>query len=176
MSLTKLRFANEAASALAYLEANNYIHKDVAARNCLLNSNLCLKLSNFRYTLSKKCPSYLHTNPIQKINVKWMAPETMEQHIFTTKSDIWAYGVLLWEIYADGAEPYPNLSNLQVRALVMLKNYRMDPPKDMPTSIWSMVTNCWQRTPEHRPNFNELNRFVWRIRQRELRPRSCAGL
>uniref|UniRef100_A0A914ZMM7 Tyrosine-protein kinase n=1 Tax=Parascaris univalens TaxID=6257 RepID=A0A914ZMM7_PARUN len=174
--LMKLRFANEAASALAYLEGNKLVHKNVAARNCLVDGNLSLKFGNLRDATLTKCPSYLHSDPIHKVNVRWMAPETMQQHIFSTKSDVWAYGVLLWEIYADGAEPYPGLTNLQICALVTLKDYRMDPLKTMPMTIWSVVTNCWRRVADQRPSFRELNQYMWNIRQRELRSRGAVVL
>lgn len=64
-----------------------------------------------------------------QVPVKWLAPETMQQKVYSNKTDVWSYGVLVWEIYSDGAEPYPGLSNIQTRAKIIVQNYRMDMPK-----------------------------------------------
>lgn len=61
--------------------------------------------------------------------MKWLAPETMQQRIFSSKTDVWSFGVLVWEVYADGKEPYPGLSNIQTRAKIVVQNYRMEMPK-----------------------------------------------
>jgi len=149
----KLRFCLEAASGLAYLEKQNFIHRDIAARNCLLSDKNELKISDFGMSDDRK---QFTDDKLNKVPVKWLAPETMQTKVYNNKTDVWSFGVLVYEIYADGSEPYPGLSNLQTRAKIVVQNYRMDMPKDTPSGVSKLVAKCWSTDPNARPSFEKI--------------------
>ncbi|VDN03312.1 unnamed protein product [Thelazia callipaeda] len=150
----KLRFATEASAGLAYLESKHCIHRDIAARNCLLSDKLDIKISDFGMSDERR---FIHDEKLEKVPMKWLAPETMQQRIFSSKSDVWSFGVLVWEVYADGREPYPGLSNIQTRAKIVVQNYRMEMPKTTPSSISRLVYRCWKTEPNERPSFADIH-------------------
>ncbi|EYB82314.1 hypothetical protein Y032_0362g3501 [Ancylostoma ceylanicum] len=140
----KLRFATEAADGLAYLEKKLCIHRDIAARNCLLSAKNEIKISDFGMSDDKVI---VHDDTLEKVPVKWLAPETLQDKIYSLKTDVWSYGVLVWEIYADGAEPYPGLTRLQTRAKIVVQNYRMEMPKAS-----SFVPNGFRSVAHYEPS------------------------
>uniref|UniRef100_A0A915AJQ2 Tyrosine-protein kinase n=1 Tax=Parascaris univalens TaxID=6257 RepID=A0A915AJQ2_PARUN len=159
---TKLRFCCEAAAGLAYLEAKNCIHRDIAARNCLLSAKYDVKISDFGMSDERR---FIHDDKLRKVPMKWLAPETMQQRVFSSKSDVWAYGVMVYEIYADGGEPYPGLSNLQARAKIVVQNYRMEMPKITPQDVDKLVHKCWETDPNARPSFSEIYEILCKLQK-----------
>ncbi|KAI6197361.1 hypothetical protein M3Y94_01214900 [Aphelenchoides besseyi] len=153
----KLRFATEAAAGLAYLEKQNFMHRDIAARNCLLTDKLELKISDFGMSDER---TELTDEKLEKVPVKWLAPETMQHKVYTNKTDVWSYGIMLWEIYAEGAEPYTGLTNIQARAKIVVHNYRMEAPKDTPPFIAKLMTSCWAKEPIDRPGFQKIHTLL----------------
>jgi tRNA A-37 threonylcarbamoyl transferase component Bud32 len=149
----KLRFCLEAASGLAYLEKQNFIHRDIAARNCLLSDKNELKISDFGMSDDRK---QFTDDKLSKVPVKWLAPETMQTKVYNNKTDVWSFGVLVYEIYADGSEPYPGLTNIQTRAKIIVQNYRMDMPKDTPPGVSKLISKCWSTDPNARPTFEKI--------------------
>ncbi|KAK0405343.1 hypothetical protein QR680_017935 [Steinernema hermaphroditum] len=129
---TKLRFSTEGAAGLDYLASQGLIHRDIATRNCLLTATQELKISDFGMSEQKK---QIQDKKLDKVPIKWLAPETMQERIYNTKTDVWSYGVMLWEIYAHGKEPYPKMSNMQTRAKIIVQNYRMEIPKKTATLV-----------------------------------------
>ena len=96
---------------------------------------------------------------LEKVPVKWLAPETLQEKVFTHKTDIWTYGVLVWEIYADGAEPYPGLTKIQTRAKLVVSDYRMKMPEGTPPLVSEIVTGtCWQKNPEKRSTMDAIHK------------------
>jgi len=151
---SKLRFCLEAAAGLAYLERHNTLHRDIAARNCLLTDKNELKISDFGMSDERK---KLTEDKLDKVPMKWLAPETMQTKVYSNKTDVWSFGVLVYEIYADGSEPYPGLTNLQTRAKIVVQNYRMDMPKDTPSGVVKLVTKCWLTDSDARPTFEKIH-------------------
>ncbi|KAK0409644.1 hypothetical protein QR680_004672 [Steinernema hermaphroditum] len=149
----KLRFALEGAIGLSYLEKQNCIHRDIAARNCLLTDRNEVKISDFGMSDERK---QVTDDKLDKVPVKWLAPETMQNKIYSAKSDVWSYGVMVWEIYSEGSEPYPNLTNIQTRAKIVVQNYRMDMPKDTPAGVGKIISQCWSKEPNDRPTFAKI--------------------
>ncbi|KAF1768662.1 hypothetical protein GCK72_000475 [Caenorhabditis remanei] len=145
--LEKLRFSAEASSGLAYLEKMNCIHRDVAARNCLLSSKNEIKISDFGLADHK---GMAIDHSLDKLPIKWLAPETMQDKIYSLKSDIWAFGIMIWEIYSDGEEPYPGLSNVQTRAKIVVHDYRMKFPEETPVEVVQVIDTCWNKNPDKR--------------------------
>uniref|UniRef100_A0A0K0D2L1 Protein kinase domain-containing protein n=2 Tax=Angiostrongylus cantonensis TaxID=6313 RepID=A0A0K0D2L1_ANGCA len=159
----KLRFALEASDGLAYLEKKLCIHRDIAARNCLLGPKYEIKIADFGMSDDKVI---VHDDTLEKVPVKWLAPETLQDKIYSLKTDVWSYGVLVWEIYADGQEPYPGLTRLQTRAKIVVQNYRMEMPKETPKSVAEVVYSCWEKDPARRPEMSQIHRTLKAISER----------
>uniref|UniRef100_A0A914MM59 Tyrosine-protein kinase n=1 Tax=Meloidogyne incognita TaxID=6306 RepID=A0A914MM59_MELIC len=149
----KYRWGFEAAKGLDYINSMGYVHRDIAARNCLLTESTTLKIADFGLTLKTK---QVQMESLGKVPVKWLAKETLELGIYNAHTDVWSYGVLCWEIYSNGKEPYPGMSNMQARAHILLHGYRMPIPVGTPRKIAQLITNCWKGNPSERPHFKEI--------------------
>uniref|UniRef100_A0AC34GGJ7 Protein kinase domain-containing protein n=1 Tax=Panagrolaimus sp. ES5 TaxID=591445 RepID=A0AC34GGJ7_9BILA len=151
---TRLRFTTEAADGLWYLERQKLVHRDIAARNCLLTSKNELKISDFG--MSDEREKMNIEEKLEKVPIKWLAIETMQNKVYSHKTDVWSFGILCYEIYADGGEPYPGWTNLQTRAKIVVNDYRMDMPKETPKAVSTLVSTCWLKDPEKRPDFGTI--------------------
>ncbi|XP_028402324.1 tyrosine-protein kinase Fer-like [Dendronephthya gigantea] len=144
-----LQYGIDAAKGMDYLESKGCIHRDLAARNCLLNKMNVLKISDFG--MSRETDFYECSN-MREIPVKWTAPEALNFTQYTSASDVWSFGVLLWETYSLGNTPYPGMGNKETREQVD-RGYRMPPPMGTPASIYELMKECWQYEPRNRPQF-----------------------
>jgi serine/threonine protein kinase len=152
-------------SALAYLEKKQFIHRDRAARNCLVGERNTVKVADFgltRYVLDDE-----YTSTGTKFPIKWASPEVLHFTKFSSKSDVWAYGILLWEIFSGGKSPYPSMNNMEVVNQVTRHNYRMDRPHMCPSEIYRIMGLCWHEKPEKRPPFSELLQMVTILQDQE---------
>ncbi|MED6251015.1 hypothetical protein ATANTOWER_019038 [Ataeniobius toweri] len=150
-----LQMARDIACGCLYLEENQFIHRDIAARNCLLTSpgpDRVAKIGDFGMARDIYRASYYRKGGRAMLPVKWMPPEAFMEGIFTCKTDTWSFGVLLWEIISLGYMPYPCKTNQEVLEFVT-SGGRMDPPKGCPGPVYRLMTQCWQHCPDHRPNF-----------------------
>uniref|UniRef100_A0A8B9TUA9 Tyrosine-protein kinase receptor n=1 Tax=Anas platyrhynchos TaxID=8839 RepID=A0A8B9TUA9_ANAPL len=153
--LDLLHVARDIACGCQYLEENHFIHRDIAARNCLLTCRgpgRVAKIGDFGMARDIYRASYYRKGGCAMLPVKWMPPEAFMEGIFTSKTDTWSFGVLLWEILSLGYMPYPSKSNQEVLEFVT-NGGRMDPPKNCPGPVYRIMTQCWQHQPEDRPNF-----------------------
>ncbi|XP_076021679.1 tyrosine-protein kinase receptor [Genypterus blacodes] len=153
-----LRMARDIACGCRYLEENHFIHRDIAARNCLLTcsgQDRVAKIGDFGMARDIYRASYYRKGGRAMLPVKWMPPEAFMEGIFTCKTDTWSFGVLLWEILSLGYMPYPCKTNQEVLEFVT-SGGRMDPPKGCPGPVYRIMTQCWQHCPEHRPNFSTI--------------------
>ncbi|XP_053568778.1 ALK tyrosine kinase receptor [Bombina bombina] len=153
--LDLLNVARDIAHGCQYLEENHFIHRDIAARNCLLTCQgpgRVAKIGDFGMARDIYRASYYRKGGCAMLPVKWMPPEAFMEGIFTSKTDTWSFGVLLWEIFSLGYMPYPSKSNQEVLEFVT-SGGRMDPPKNCPGPVYRIMTQCWQHQPEDRPNF-----------------------
>ncbi|XP_077320643.1 leukocyte tyrosine kinase receptor [Lithobates pipiens] len=159
-----LNMARDIACGCKYLEENHFIHRDIAARNCLLthtSSGRVAKIGDFGMARDIYRASYYRKGGRAMLPVKWMPPEAFLEGIFTSKTDSWSFGVLLWEIFSLGYMPYPCKTNQEVLEFVT-SGGRMDPPKNCPGPVYRIMTQCWQHTPDHRPNFSTiLERIIY---------------
>ncbi|XP_036329877.1 proto-oncogene tyrosine-protein kinase receptor Ret-like [Rhagoletis pomonella] len=131
------------------------VHRDLAARNVLLADGKICKISDFGLTRDVyEDDAYLKRSR-DRVPVKWMAPESLADHVYTTKSDVWAFGVLCWELITLGASPYPGIPPQNLYHLLKT-GYRMERPENCSEEIYSIVRTCWTDDPNSRPSFKYL--------------------
>ncbi|XP_078494431.1 tyrosine-protein kinase Tec isoform X3 [Ciona intestinalis] len=141
--------------AMKYLETNNLIHRDLAARNCLVGKNMLVKVADFgltRYVLDDEYTSSLGS----KFPIKWAAPEVLNFTKFSSKSDVWAFGILMWELFTGGKMPYRALSNTEVVERVAV-GHRLERPQSCPHDVYLLMLKTWDMEPEKRPSFEILS-------------------
>lgn len=159
-----LRFAVDAAAGMAYLESKNCIHRDLAARNCLVGESNVLKISDFGMSRQEDDGVY-SSSGLKQIPIKWTAPEALNYGRYSSESDVWSYGILLWETFSLGVCPYPGMTNQQAREQVE-KGYRMSCPQRCPDDVYKVMQRCWQYNPEERPKFSSLQRDLAAIKKK----------
>ncbi|KFQ46914.1 Tyrosine-protein kinase ABL1, partial [Nestor notabilis] len=150
-----LYMATQISSAMEYLEKKNFIHRDLAARNCLVGENHLVKVADFGLSRLMTGDTYT-AHAGAKFPIKWTAPESLAYNKFSIKSDVWAFGVLLWEIATYGMSPYPGIDLSQVYELLE-KDYRMERPEGCPEKVYELMRACWQWSPSDRPSFAEIH-------------------
>ncbi|XP_029025340.1 tyrosine-protein kinase Fer isoform X3 [Betta splendens] len=159
-----IRFAVDAAAGMAYLESKNCIHRDLAARNCLVGEGSVLKISDFGMSRQEDDGVYSSTG-LKQIPIKWTAPEALNYGRYSSDSDVWSYGILLWETFSLGVCPYPGMTNQQAREQVE-KGYRMACPQRCPDDVYKVMLRCWQYNSGDRPKFSELQRDLVAIKKK----------
>ncbi|XP_006167116.1 protein-tyrosine kinase 6 [Tupaia chinensis] len=145
--------ASQVAEGMSYLESQNYIHRDLAARNILVGENNICKVGDFGLARLIKEDTYLSHN--HNVPYKWTAPEALARGLYSTKSDVWSFGVLLHEIFSRGQVPYPGMSNHEA-FLRVEAGYRMPCPPQCPPHVHRLMLSCWHGDPGHRPCFRAL--------------------
>jgi len=142
----QIKFALDACRGMAYLESKGIIHRDLAARNILISEKDVAKVSDFGLAIrDQSTDSGSDTELIEsgKLPIKWTAPEALKRQLFTSKSDVWSFGVLLWEIYSFGRVPYPRIPIADVVKYVE-SNQKMDPPEGCPDNMYHIMLNVRQ--------------------------------
>uniref|UniRef100_A0A8C7M5Y3 non-specific protein-tyrosine kinase n=1 Tax=Oncorhynchus kisutch TaxID=8019 RepID=A0A8C7M5Y3_ONCKI len=159
-----VKFSLDAAAGMAYLELKNCIHRDLAARNCLVGESNLLKISDFGMSRQEDDGIY-SSSGLKQIPIKWTAPEALNYGRYSSESDVWSYGILLWETFSLGVCPYPGMTNQQAREQVE-KGYRMSCPQKCPDEVYKVMQKCWEYKPENRPKFADLQKELASVKKK----------
>ncbi|XP_054433096.1 vascular endothelial growth factor receptor 1 [Pteronotus mesoamericanus] len=151
-----ISYSFQVARGMEFLSSRKCIHRDLAARNILLSENNVVKICDFGLARDiYKNPDYVRKGDT-RLPLKWMAPESIFDKIYSTKSDVWSYGVLLWEIFSLGGSPYPGVQMDEDFCSRLKEGMRMRAPEYATPEIYQIMLDCWHRNPRERPRFAEL--------------------
>ncbi|XP_051926283.1 protein tyrosine kinase 2aa isoform X7 [Hippocampus zosterae] len=162
---TLILFAYQLSTALAYLESKRFVHRDIAARNVLVSSIDCVMLGDFGLSRYMEDSSYYKASK-GKLPIKWMAPESINFRRFTSASDVWMFGVCMWEILMYGIKPFQGVKNNDVIGRIE-NGERLAMPPQCPPTLYSLMTKCWSYDPSKRPRFTELQTQLSTILEEE---------
>ncbi|CAJ1067430.1 tyrosine-protein kinase Mer [Xyrichtys novacula] len=162
---TLLKFMVDIAFGMEYLSGRNFLHRDLAARNCMLRDDMTVCVADFG--LSKKIYSgdYYRQGRIAKMPVKWIAVESLADRVFTVKSDVWAFGVTMWEIATRGMTPYPGIQNHEIYDY-LLEGHRLKQPTDCLDELYEIMYCCWRADPVDRPAFTQLREMLEKLTEK----------
>ncbi|XP_037626757.1 inactive tyrosine-protein kinase transmembrane receptor ROR1 isoform X2 [Sebastes umbrosus] len=151
-----LHMSIQVAAGMEYLASHFYTHKDLAARNILVGEQLHIKISDLGLSRAIYSSDYYCLQPKTLLPIRWMPPEAISYGKFTSDSDIWSFGVVLWEIFSYGLQPYYGFSNQEVMEMVR-KRQLLPCPEDCPPRFYGLMTECWQEGPTRRARFKDIH-------------------
>ncbi|KAG5838815.1 hypothetical protein ANANG_G00227610 [Anguilla anguilla] len=144
------------AGGMKYLSDMSYVHRDLAARNILVNSGLACKVSDFGLSrVLEDDQEGTYTTSGGKIPIRWTAPEAIAYRKFTSASDVWSFGIVMWEVMAFGERPYWDMSNHEVMKAIN-EAFRLPAPMDCPSALYQLMLRCWLQDRSKRPCFNDI--------------------
>lgn len=157
----------QVARGVAYLAEQKYVHRDIASRNCLVDHNLVVKIGDFGLSRELSAMDYYRVGSTQAyLPVRWMPPEALLFGKFTTQSDVWSFGIVMWEIYTFGHQPYTGHSNHEVIDGIKASKI-LECPKLCPASVYDIMKICWTRSPVKRPNMDIIVARLERLQPKE---------
>ncbi|GMR60273.1 hypothetical protein PMAYCL1PPCAC_30468, partial [Pristionchus mayeri] len=158
-----VEWAWQVAKGMKYMSSLKIIHRDLAARNVLVTGNFIMKISDFGLSRDVYSANYYRRKGNGRLPIKWMALEALDSHVYTVESDVWSFGILLWEIMTLGGTPYPTIAMPQLYSCLK-DGYRMESPHNCPDEIYNLMVCCWQEKIENRPSFDTIvDYFDWML-------------
>ncbi|XP_047426491.1 neurotrophic tyrosine kinase, receptor, type 2b isoform X2 [Mugil cephalus] len=151
-----LHIAQQIAAGMVYLASQHFVHRDLATRNCLVGENLLVKIGDFGMSRDVYSTDYYRVGGHTMLPIRWMPPESIMYRRFTTESDVWSLGVVLWEIFTYGKQPWYQLSNNEVIECIT-QGRVLQRPRTCPKEVYDLMLGCWQREPYMRLNIKEIH-------------------
>nr|7KHK_A Chain A, Mast/stem cell growth factor receptor Kit [Homo sapiens]7KHK_B Chain B, Mast/stem cell growth factor receptor Kit [Homo sapiens] len=151
-----LSFSYQVAKGMAFLASKNCIHRDLAARNILLTHGRITKICDFGLARVIKNDSNYVDKGNARLPVKWMAPESIFNSVYTFESDVWSYGIFLWELFSLGSSPYPGMPVDSKFYKMIKEGFRMSSPEHAPAEMYDIMKTCWDADPDKRPTFKQI--------------------
>uniref|UniRef100_A0A3P8Y9C5 receptor protein-tyrosine kinase n=1 Tax=Esox lucius TaxID=8010 RepID=A0A3P8Y9C5_ESOLU len=165
----QLFISKQVAAGMAYLSERKFVHRDLATRNCLVGEEMVVKIADFGLSRNIYSADYYKANENDAIPIRWMPPESIFYNRYTTESDVWAYGVVLWEIFSNGMQPYYGMAHEEVIYYVR-DGHILSCPDNCPLELYNLMRLCWSSHPTDRPSFSSIHRILERIHEKTLRP------
>uniref|UniRef100_A0A4W3IZL1 Tyrosine-protein kinase receptor n=1 Tax=Callorhinchus milii TaxID=7868 RepID=A0A4W3IZL1_CALMI len=154
-----LHIAMQIASGMVYLASQHFVHRDLATRNCLVGENLLVKIGDFGMSRDVYSTDYYRVGGHTMLPIRWMPPESIMYRRFTTESDVWSLGVVMWEIFTYGKQPWYQLSNNEVIECIT-QGRVLQRPRTGPKEVYDLMIGCWQREPHMRLNIKEIHNLL----------------
>ncbi|XP_016092971.1 LOW QUALITY PROTEIN: muscle, skeletal receptor tyrosine protein kinase-like [Sinocyclocheilus grahami] len=165
--LEQLSISKLVVAGMAYLSERKFVHRDLATRNCLVAENLVVKIADFGLSRNIYAADYYKAGENDAIPIRWMPPESIFYNRYTSESDVWAYGVVLWEIFSYGMQPYYGMAHEEVIYYVRDGNV-LTCPENCPQELYNLMRLCWSTHPTDRPSFASIHRILERMHDQML--------
>ncbi|XP_064839903.1 NT-3 growth factor receptor-like [Oncorhynchus masou masou] len=155
-----LHIATQISAGIVYLASQHFVHRDLATRNCLVGNGLLVKIGDFGMSRDIYSTDYYRVGGHTMLPIRWMPPESIMYRKFTTESDVWSFGVILWEIFTYGKQPWFQLANNEVIEC-LVQGQVLDRPRVCPKEVYDLMLGCWQREPQQRLNIKDIQKALY---------------
>uniref|UniRef100_A0A9R1SS82 Tyrosine-protein kinase receptor n=2 Tax=Cyprinus carpio TaxID=7962 RepID=A0A9R1SS82_CYPCA len=154
--------ATQIAAGMVYLSSQHFVHRDLATRNCLVGNGLLVKIGDFGMSRDIYSSDYYRVGGYTMLPIRWMPPESIMYRKFSTESDVWSFGVIMWEIFTYGKQPWFQLSNNEVIECIT-QGRVLDRPRLCPKEVYDLMLGCWQREPQQRLNIKDIQKVLYAL-------------